>query len=452
MQTKFLNGHLHSDKVINEMVEKIIKQLSSTRLTIFLFVILIPLLILGGVIPQNYPSAYYHYNFGKFSIILEILGITHIFSSKMFLLVMTLFLLNLLACLYRRIPQKIRVHRQKKILTPSQVNQLRIKTHLPEESIEEVIKKFKDKGYKVVVQKGDAWFLRKGLSGWWGVEVVHLGLLLIFLAGIITATCSKSYFFQILPGEKKEIENNLFIKLVDFEIPLYPDGTPSQYISTIELLRGRHLVDKATIKVNSPLRFKGYWIYQSSYGIAPFSIKSARLKFYMEGVTEVVTVPFRKNVSLILKNGYPLEISCPVFIPDFEFDIQTQRVLTRSLEHNNPALLCKFSLSGRKIIRWLFLNFPQFSHSNEHFKVELLSYTPVYFSGIEVNRDPGDTLFIMGGILIFSGLLIILYFPFQRIWIVKTENGFVAGGISYRGERKLKKEFEEISGEKNEMV
>jgi len=41
--------------------------------------------------------------------------------------------------------------------------------------------------------------------------------------------------------------------------------SPSQYVSTVEIIEDREIVRLAEIEVNKPLRYKGYWLYQSTY-------------------------------------------------------------------------------------------------------------------------------------------------------------------------------------------
>jgi cytochrome c biogenesis protein ResB len=61
--------------------------------------------------------------------------------------------------------------------------------------------------------------------------------------------------------------------LKGFDVPKYRDGKPRQYISDVHVISGmgdsasgrKPEVLHAKISVNHPLRWNGWWLYQSSY-------------------------------------------------------------------------------------------------------------------------------------------------------------------------------------------
>ncbi len=431
---------------------RIIKLLSSTKLTILLFIFLLPLLIIGGTFPQHYPAAYY-YKYGLPGHIFLLLGLNSVFQSPIFTILLLLFLLNILACLYVRIPKKFKSSRHIPLLPLDHIKNMKFHT-TSTKTYTEIENYLKKRGYKLKNKNRNCSVFTKGEIGWWGAEIAHLGLLTIIIAGIISSTLSKEYFFQLTPGESAQF-SNYTVQLKTFKIPLYPDGTPRQYISTI-LLAGRNTKSfTAIISVNHPLNYKGYLIYQSSYGIAPFKIGKAEILVTNSyGRKTTLQVPFARPVTFTLPiSNSKVTIFCPVFIPDFVYDIAAKKIYSRSMEHKNPALMCKISYNKKLTTGWLFLNYPQFNTiSFKKIRFSLEAYKPIYYSGIEINYDPGTKPFIIGSIIFLMGIFLSFYIPFQRIWICqKDRDTILIGGISYRGDKVLIKDLSQLSGGKIEV-
>ena len=102
---------------------------------------------------------------------------------------------------------------------------------------------------------------------------LHLGFLLA-----VGALALKAAFMpprmqaSLKPGESAEIDGGVLV-LKGFDVPKYPDGKPRQYISDVHVISGmgdaaygrRLKAAHAKISVNHPLRWNGWWLYQSSY-------------------------------------------------------------------------------------------------------------------------------------------------------------------------------------------
>ena len=105
---------------------------------------------------------------------------------------------------------------------------------------------------------------------------LHLGFLLA-----VGALALKAAFMpprmqaSLKPGESAEIDGAVLV-LKGFEVPKYSNGKPRQYISDVHVISGMGDVASgskpkarhAKISVNHPLRWNGWWLYQSSYDAA----------------------------------------------------------------------------------------------------------------------------------------------------------------------------------------
>ena len=98
--------------------------------------------------------------------------------------------------------------------------------------------------------------------------ILHLGLGLVILASGIVAYTGEEVPLELVIGEKKAFVEGAFsgvsVTLEDFKVDFYEDGTPKQYRAKVDLAVGQDSV-KRDIKVNEPLYFKGYRLYQDNY-------------------------------------------------------------------------------------------------------------------------------------------------------------------------------------------
>lgn len=97
---------------------------------------------------------------------------------------------------------------------------------------------------------------------------LHIGL--IFALGALALKASfmpPRMRATLRPGESAAFGDDVLV-LKAFDVPKYADGRPSQYVSDIHMVSAAEPKPKATharISVNHPFRWKGWWIYQSSY-------------------------------------------------------------------------------------------------------------------------------------------------------------------------------------------
>ena len=102
-------------------------------------------------------------------------------------------------------------------------------------------------------------------------HLLHLGFMLA-----VGALALKAAFMPprmqapLKPGESAMLEDGVLV-LKGFVVPKYDDGKPRQYISDVHVVSGtagdgrKPEAKHAKISVNHPLRWNGWWLYQSSY-------------------------------------------------------------------------------------------------------------------------------------------------------------------------------------------
>lgn len=100
---------------------------------------------------------------------------------------------------------------------------------------------------------------------------LHLGFLLAVGALALKAALMPPRMqASLAPGESAAIDGGVMV-LKGFTVPKYPNGSPRQYLSDVHIVSGTERTGRvpdvvhARISVNHPLRWNGWWLYQSSY-------------------------------------------------------------------------------------------------------------------------------------------------------------------------------------------
>mgnify|MGYP001158843648 CR=1 FL=1 len=204
--------------------DKIYDALRSVKLAVVLLVLLTLFAIAGGIVPQGRTADFYrlHYPGAGADIILT-LDLDHVFSSALFLLVAAVFVLNLTICTFHRLTGEFSKPRGKR-------------RH--------------------------------------GPDILHVGLIVLMFGGILTARARTETTINLRRGESADLPDGSKIVLVDMHYEQYPDGRPKSWESTVEIHNGsspapaadaQHSARQFRVRVNSPLRLKGYSIYQQNW-------------------------------------------------------------------------------------------------------------------------------------------------------------------------------------------
>ncbi len=221
---------------MNSFFDKLYDALRSIKLAVALLVLLALFAIVGGLIPQGKAIDYYLTKFpGSGGRIILRLGFDHIFSSIAFLIVAAVFAMNLTVCTLHRLAN-------------------------------EFTKPFKKRRH--------------------GPDLLHLGLIVLLFGGILTARTRSESIINLRKGESADLPDGSKIVLVDLIYEEYPDGRPKSFESIVAINRAPEAglgilggsagtsaagstVDSSltqrTIKVNAPLRGKGFSIYQQNW-------------------------------------------------------------------------------------------------------------------------------------------------------------------------------------------
>jgi len=434
---------------------------TSVRVAITLLIILICASTIGTFIPQERSASEYLVRYGQLGPLLQRLQFTKLYHSFWFIALLLLFALNILICtLVRLFPKFHRAFKPKIETEPRNILSLKIKDKFkvglpPAEARDEVKKELSRRRYRLrasEAEKRHFFYARKKVLGWFGSDVVHLGILIILAGGIVSGLAGFRRDLTFVENQTLPISGaNFSVRLDKFITEYYPDGSVKDWKSLLTILDAGKTLSQRMIEVNHPLNHRGYIFYQSGYG---WDWEHPSLEVWVkkkgdQAYLKKVWLKFGEKTAL---GGESLDLSVLQFIPDFVLDEKNQPT-TRSLEPNNPAAFIEGWQGTEKIFSgWVFAKFPDFSrlHSAKEtdISLELKDVQAPSYSVIQMAKDPGVLLIWIGCGLLMGGLFLAFYWPTRELKIIledshgKTE--VAAGGIALKSREAFQTEFENI--------
>lgn len=297
--------------------------LGSMNLAITILVAISVASVIGTVLQQNQPYNDYIIKFGPFwHEVFQALNLYDVYGAMWFLVLLGFLVLSTSVCVYKNAPVMLRDMKQyrlnvkeKSLRTMHNVNQWSVEAN---DETENRLQKFLQfNGYKTRTKEHDDHKVIAGIKGAWnrpGYIFTHLGLVIICIGGLIDGNISltfKEWAGEIIP-ETRDIRadqvpdtarlkpadslsfrgsislpegtgsNIVFlnvrdgylvqelpfvIELKDFRVEHYESGQPKSFQSDL-VIHDDQLKEplKKTISVNYPLIYRGYAMYQASFG------------------------------------------------------------------------------------------------------------------------------------------------------------------------------------------
>jgi len=452
----------------------------SVKLTIFLLLSLAATSIIGTIIPQNAdPEAYFH-KFGPFLYrLFDVLDIYDMYHAWWFLLLLALLFVNIVVCSIDRLSSTW------KIVFPGspsfnltrfqkQKNKQDFQDDRSPEILEKLYATYTSKRFSHhQVDRTDNGFVVFAEKWRWsrlGVYIVHLSVILLIAGAIIGSLFGFKGFANIPEGESVDhirlrdsgrVEPLGFtIRNEDFYISFYDTGAPEEFRSSLTILEDGREVLKKDIIVNDPLRYKGISIFMASYGeMAPerkpesdFSVEDIHLNFAI------------KASGMVYKRK--AEVGKPVDIPEGhgKFTLMEYNPSAEFRGQNIGAALFGIlsPLEGEPMEILLPLHFPNFDkmrggdvivsvadQKKETFSPAKKKEDVRYYSGLEINKDPGVWIVYSGFIVMIAGCFITFFMSHQKLCIQVSRKGGKSGiqvtGTSNKNKMGMQRKVENIA-------
>ncbi len=469
------------------IVDKIWSFFSSVKVGVWLIVITLASSAIGTIFPQEMyitpgiePAEYYKTEYGFLGQLYYQLGFNNLYGSWWYMILIASIGISLVICsLDRVIPLYKALKKQGVKRHPSFLKRQRVHgTGTPhEDDLERVQINLKKRNYNVKVEDGNV-LAEKGRFSRWGPYVNHIGLI-IFLFGAMLRFLPSMYVDEALwlrDGETKEIpgtdgqyylKNEKFIKEVydkskdkevfDEAIDRVGDKMIAKNFQTNAVLYkavGENIagqkpklekVKEAEIRVNEPLKFDQFAVYQVDYKESEFKSMSFHLqnKENNQKLGPIKVDLANPTEKYDLGNGYSLELLS--YFPDFYFD-ENGRPNTKTKLPNNPAFVFKMFTPETPDGEVSFVGIQQNIEpdGNNKYKMSFAGVEMQNATALTVRKDLTLWILGIGGFIFMVGVIQGMYWNHRRIWIQRVNNEWWVAGHTNKNWFGLKKDIERV--------
>lgn len=296
---------------------------------------------------------------------------------------------------------------------------------------EKLSRAIKKQGFKIY-QNNKSIFAIKGAIHKLGASTTHVGIILTITGALYGMLTGFGGFMVLSPGEEinlkdseiKRVEAMWFGKVPDLRVKVlktwredYEDGSPKQYYSDIELYDSisGELLQKHPLKVNFPLKYKDFYIYQNTYG-------------------EYLQIAFNnKTIDLGIQKFGDLDVGILDISPGFTLHFQAKG------EGDSESVVVNAIGNGDQITRLgEFKKGQAVDLGPEDIRIDFRYLGKGYVTGLQYKSNPGAILLYMG----FAILIIGIFLAFgskQELWAYRDQE---SGDIIVLGKvDKFKKQF-----------
>ncbi|MGE5657970.1 MAG: cytochrome c biogenesis protein [Actinomycetota bacterium] len=421
---------------------EVLPVLADLRLAIVLLLAIAIFSITGTVIEQGQSIAFYQANYPEHPAlfgfltwkVLLLLELDHVYRTWWFLSILILFGTSLTACTFTRQLPALKVARQWKFYEePKQFEKLALSAEIEGGSLNHLEQVLQQKRYRIFRESGKI-YARKGLAGKIGPIIVHASMLMILAGSMWGAMTGFSAQEIAASGESFQIKNitdagpwaepqfpkDWSVRVNRFWIDYTPEGTIDQFYSDLSVLdRAGTEVDRETIHVNKPLKYRGVTLYQADWGIAAVRVKlnkspilqlpMALLDTQGQGRIWGTWIPTKQDlsagVSLLAK-----DLQGTLLIYGADGKLLTTVRAGQAIEVNGVTL-----------------------------KIEEV----VGSTGLQIKADPGIPMVYTGFALLMVSVLM-SYLSHSQIWALQKSDRLYVGGKTNRAQVAFEREVVEI--------
>ena len=372
-------------------MKKVFSFIRSMRFGMILLLLVIACSLIGSLIPQGEPAMSYvrAYGAGTANLLISA-GFTDIFHTWYFIGLEVLLCLNLILCSILRFPSAVRhmdtLRRQAEAkqemdfrLAPGDAGKIR--EHL----------------LRMHFHEKDSLYTRNGI-GAYGSFLVHLSILMVLLFGSLALLTPQVKDQTVMPGSSLTLDDGTVIKCLSFHIE---DGEGRlDYASVLQMTSpDGGTVREQEVRVNEPMTFGGYKIYQQTYGTAG----QLTARNLADGTEDTFTLTEPCFLSIDSKNGIYFNALYPGYVE--EEDGSYTLITSTALGYGNPVYSVDSITEGSAVS---VLAFP-----GETMQIGDITFTfndPVEYPGLRIKR----VSLLLYGLLYFSfGLMVAaLYLTF----------------------------------------
>ncbi len=470
------------------IIDKIWNFFSSVKVGVSIIVALLVSAAVGTILPQEQYvavpvrsdaalEAYYSDVYGSIGKVYYFLGFNDLYNSFWFIALVGMLAISLIvASLDRFVPLYRSLKNQRVLRHSSFMNKQRIYAEgsAAPDSMEKAEAKLKELKYKVSTDKNGL-LAEKGRFSRWGPYVNHIGLI-IFLFGVMLRMMPGFYVDETLwirEGETRAIPEapGYTLENKGFDVETYTGeneeakfGEALDRVGTVvknyqtdvvlykkpeDALPGEtnlETVKEYPIRVNQPLKFDGYAVYQMDF-------KEDELKTMTFALTNKATSESLGNMTIDLINPekeYTFDDGSVVkllgYYPDFS-GFENGEPQTKTPLPNNPGFLIEMKTPETPNGETSFITIQNTVEpfGDNDYKLAFQSVETRDVSGLTVRKDRTLPILGLGGLIFMIGVAQGMYFNHRRFWIQQTADGeIMLAGHTNKNWFGLKKDLDQV--------
>ncbi|KKI93110.1 cytochrome C biogenesis protein [Bacillus sp. SA1-12] len=466
------------------IIDKIWNFFSSVKVGIWIIVLLLIASALGTVFPQEMyippsvtASEFYRDEYGVLGQLYYDLGFHNLYGSWWYMiLVASLGISLVIASLDRFVPLYRALKKQGVTRHDTFMKRQRLfsSTKTKELHLEEIKKRLISRRYNVREENGSL-LAEKGRFSRWGPYVNHCGLI-IFLLGAMLRSVPGMYVddvlwvregeTEVIPGTngKYYLENKKFImevyekenekEVFENAITRAGDGSVVKnfqsnvvlYERKGEIVHGAkpelQEVDTAKIRVNEPLKFDSFALYQVDYKLNELNKMTFSFidKETEESFGQIKVDLLNPKTKYDLGNGYKVEIT--TYLPDFFFNDEGVPATKTSIP-NNPAFVFKMITPETPKGETSFVAIQQTIEpsGDNQYKMKFEGVETKNLTALTVRKDLTLWILGVGGAIFMIGVIQGMYWNHRRIWIKRNGDEVLIAGHTNKNYYALQNEL-----------
>ena len=381
--------------------------------------------VAGSLIPQQREAMEYVSRYGADAAewIMR-LGLDDVFSAPYFIVLMAALCLNLLLCSIIRVVKLRGAGERLKNAAAAMKRK-----PAPADRLHAY---FSRRGYRKA-QQGGVTLYSKYAVGFYGSFLTHLALIVLLVVGALTIYGADVQDRTVMPGESLTLQDGTSLTVNAFQIE---DETGRlDYASRIVMEDGKGNASPETVvRVNEPLRFGGYKVYQQTYGTAgAITVMNAQT-----GGSDTLTLTEPVFLTLDGRNGVYYNALYPGYTQAEDGSVTL--ITSTSGAYHDPVYDLRVIAEGQTA--------PVLAFPGETIPVGDVTFTleaPVSYPGLRIKYLPGAILGALYASFVFIVAALYVCFFMRPVCVAVGEDGFAVA--SPKPQLGLQLELESLVGE-----
>ncbi|MDR1711539.1 MAG: cytochrome c biogenesis protein ResB [Propionibacteriaceae bacterium] len=380
--------------------------------------------------------------YGGWAVVMDWLGLFHVFTSPVFLVVVGALALSIVGCTTHRIPQLWRAWKHPKtratdrFFTQARYHGQVAASLSDEQSLAVAQEKLRAGRWRVIANSdGQSLYADRFAWGGFGTVVAHLSFIVILAAFAVSSLTSyEELLYLPAGGDAVEVghDTGYTAAATTFQATYDDDGRPLDYVSHVVVRAGAEIVGEQDVRVNEPLSVGGIRFHQTTYGIAADVRAEQGGQVLFSG-----SVPLRwRTTDQTLSVGeFRLE--------SLGLTVQVMTAASGVTDSELAAGQAYFQIYADGNTEPMTSGVAEQGADLALGDLTLVFEREREYTGINVRSDPGAIWMWLGSILLVAGMMITFGCRQRRVW-ARWHDGSLQLASADKEDSGFRRQFEEL--------